>query len=227
MFSRYALYYAPAQGSALARLGAEWLGRDAETGPVPQCAPDLPGCRAMGDLTASPCRYGLHGTLKPPMRLADGHSAEDLIAAAGAWAAARKPVDLGPLEVAALGPFLALVPVEQPPELVTLAADLVRDLDGFRAPLTEAEIARRRSSQLTERQEDLLADWGYPYVMNELRFHVTLTGPLEPHELPVVAAAARAHLAPALQAPVTMTDLALFGEDAEGLFHLVRRLPLG
>ncbi len=227
MYARYALYYAPEAGSDLARLGTAWLGRDAEAGPVAQPSPPLPaGCRPLAELTEAPRRYGLHGTLKPPMRLAAGRSADDLVETAAAWAARRPPVALGPLRVAALGPFLALVPVAQPPALVEFAADLVRDLDAFRAPPDEAELARRRRHGLTPRQEALLAAWGYPHVMDELRFHVTLTGPLAPAEAAAVAAAAEAHFAPALGRPETMRELAVFGEGADGRFHLLRRLPL-
>jgi len=226
MFTRYALYYAPEPGTALARLGAEWLGRDAAGGTMAQVAPPLPGCRPIAALTQSPRRYGLHGTLKPPFRLAGGYRADDLIETAATWAASRAPVDLGPMIVGTLGPFLALVPERQPQALVDLAADLVRDLDRFRAPPSEAELARRRQPGLSPRQEALLADWGYPYVMDELRFHVTLTDRLEPHEVDPVRSAVQAHLAPVLGQSVTMTELAVFGEDAGGLFHLVRRLPL-
>jgi putative phosphonate metabolism protein len=226
MFTRFALYYAPATGSDLARLGATWLGRDAETGPVPIAVDDIPGCRAMADLAASARRYGLHGTLKPPMRLAEGRDPDDLAEAAAAWAAGYAPVDLGPLVLGKLGRFLALVPEHQPEALVDFAADLVRGLDRFRAPPTPEELARRRQHGLTPRQEALLAEWGYPYVMEELQFHVTLTDALEPDEVAPVLAAAEAHFAPVLGRPETMADLALFAEDADGLFHLVRRLPL-
>lgn len=226
MFNRYALYYAPEADSDLAKLGASWLGRDAETGTLAQVAPHLPDCRPMTEVTASPRKYGLHGTLKPPMRLAVGCAPDDLIEQAAAWAARRAPVDLGPLRVAALGPFLALVPVEQPQALVTFAADLVRDMDGFRAPPADAELARRRQHSLSDRQEELLAAWGYPYVMDELRFHVTLTDRLEPHEMPALTAAAEHHFAPVTGTPVIMRHLAVFGEDSEGVFHLLRRLPL-
>src|SRR5262249_55850996 len=56
----------------------------------------------------------------------------------------------------------------------------VRDFDGFRAPLTDADRARRHPSRLTPRQRDYLERWGYPYVMEEFRFHMTLTGRLDP-----------------------------------------------
>ena len=99
-------------------------------------------------------------------------------------------------------------------------------LDGYRAPATDSELARRRAAGLTPRQEALLERWGYPYVMEELRFHVTLTGPLEDGEIEPVTAAAEAHFAPALAQTHVMASLAVFGEDADGVFHLVRRLPL-
>ena len=38
-------------------------------------------------------------------------------------------------------------------------------------------------SGLTDRQEALLTQWGYPYVMEEFRFHITLTGALDPAHL--------------------------------------------
>lgn len=226
MFQRYALYFAPPEGSDLARLGAAWLARDAAGG-VPGAGPEVAtGGRRFADLTASARRYGLHGTLKPPMRLAEGRSADDLIETAAAWAARRPPVPLGRLVLAGLGPFLALVPDAQPAALTAFAADLVRELDAFRAPPTEAELAKRRASGLSARQEGYLADWGYPYVLDEFRFHVTLTDALTGSEAGPVRAAAAAWFAPVIGQSAVMTDLAVFGEDAAGLFHLVRRLPL-
>src|SRR5262249_2220033 len=46
-------------------------------------------------------------------------------------------------------------------------------------PLTDADRARRNPARLTPRQRDYLERWGYPYVMEEFRFHMTLTGRLE------------------------------------------------
>ncbi len=226
MFTRYALYFAPPPESALARLGASWLGRDASTGTVEQATPALAGCRPLPELTAAPRRYGLHGTLKAPMRLAPGCNADDLIETAAAWAARRGPVDLGRLQLAALGPFLALVPRQQPPALERFAADLVRDFDRFRAPPTPAELARRQRHPLSPRQTELLEAWGYPYVMEEFRFHITLSDALDDAERPIVQAAAEAHLAPALEGAEVMRDLAVFAEDEGGTFHLLTRLAL-
>jgi putative phosphonate metabolism protein len=225
MFSRYALYFAPAAGSPLAHLGASWLGRDAEGGAVTPM-PDLPGVRPMAALAASARRYGLHATLKPPMRLVEGANPDDLIETAAAWAAARGPVPLGRLVLAEWDGFLALVPDAQPQALTDFAADLVRELDHFRAQPTEAELARRRAQPLSKRQEALLVQWGYPHVMEEFRFHITLSDRLTPTEAPILRAAAKAWFAPVLGQPAEMSDLAVFAEGEGGVFHLLRRLPL-
>ena len=226
-YERYALFFAPAQGGVLARLGAAWLGRDAGTGArfaPPEAAADLP--RPHAEITATPRRYGLHGTLKPPMRLAPGCGAEALARAAQALADCYAPVSPGRLRVARLGHFLALVPEVQPHALSALAAAVVEALDGFRAPPAADELARRRAAGLTRAQEHMLLRWGSPRVMDEFRFHITLTGPLEAAEIAPVTRVAEAHFAPALARAPVMSSLALFGEDGDGVFLLVRRLPL-
>src|SRR5438445_432365 len=41
---------------------------------------------------------------------------------------------------------------------------------------------------LSARQAELLARWGYPYVHDEFRFHMTLTGPIADDERPAFLA---------------------------------------
>ena len=81
--------------------------------------------------------------------------------------------------VSSISGFIAVVPTEPSDELIRFAADCVRAFDGFRAPLTPEDRARRRPGKLTERQRNYLDRWGYPYVMDEFRFHMTLTGRLD------------------------------------------------
>ena len=88
----------------------------------------------------------------------------------------------------------------------------------------EAEIARRRPDWLSTRQRDLLDRWGYPHVMEEFRFHLTLTDRLDEPE-PVRAALAD-YFAPVLPRPFVIEDLCLFGEDQSGRFHLLHRYAL-
>ena len=83
------------------------------------------------------------------------------------------------LQITSLGSFLAFVPGQASTELPQLASSLVSELDPLRAPLSDAELTRRRAAGLTPAQEMLLKKWGYPFVMDEFRFHLTLSGRLQ------------------------------------------------
>ena len=86
-------------------------------------------------------------------------------------------------------------------------------------------MAKRRKPGLSERQEALLQRWGYPFVMDEFRFHMTVTGATD--QADTVCCALAAHFAPTLPQPFVIGGIALMGEDAEGRFHLVQRYALG
>jgi putative phosphonate metabolism protein len=223
-YARFALYYTPPAGP-LADFGAAWLGWDIARGDFAE-QPVLRLPRAMADITAEPRKYGFHATLKPPFQLADGHSAGALHDAARALCAVRAPVTLPALRLARLGRFLALIPDPQPAVLNSLAAALVADLDTYRAPPSDADLARRRAAPLTPAQDALLVRWGYPYVMDEFRFHMTLTGKLDTADIAAVEQAARDRLGPLATEGLTITDITLAGSDETGYFHQIARLPL-
>lgn len=224
-FERFAVYFAPRPG-AFADRAAEWLGWDAETGRA-RAQPDLPGLPApLADLTAEPRKYGFHGTIRAPFRLAPGVAAAD-VAACVAELAARLPAARAEgLALTSLDGFLALIPAGDDTAIMDLGARVVEATNPLRAPLTDAEIARRQPDRLTPRQRALLDRWGYPGVMEEFRFHLTLTGRLPGTQAAAVQAILAAHVAPVLPRPFGIEDLCLFGEDRAGRFHLLHRYAL-
>src|SRR5262249_48288739 len=152
----------------------------------------------LAELTAEPRRYGFHGTLKPPFALAAGATEAALLDAAGKFALSQSAFNLPGLHLVSISGFLALVPTERSEALHALADTTVQHFDVLRAPASPEELARRRRARLSPRQEALLERWGYPYVMEEFRFHLTLTRRLSAEE--------RARIEPpllALTAPVT------------------------
>jgi len=179
-FPRYAIYYVPAAGSTLARFGAAMLGYDVVAGaevPFPSAT------RAIADwaeITRDPRGYGFHATLKAPFALGDGRRESKLLWACATFAETPRALPVFAPAIRPIGRFIALVPEAPPDALLQLAADCVRDFDGFRAPLGADDRARRKPEQLTPRQVEYLDRWGYPYVMDEFRFHMTLTGSLDP-----------------------------------------------
>lgn len=223
-FTRYAIYYAPPAEADWSRFSASWLGWDMEAG---RSLPHPEGTGLdLAAITAVPRKYGLHATLKPPMRLAEGQTQVGLETACAELAAAQKPVTLDGLHLARLGRFLALRPTGDETALNALAAACVTELDQFRAPPAEAELQRRRAAGLSPEQDKNLSLWGYPYVLEQFRFHITLTGKLPKPDLPAVEAALESQLIPMLPAPLMIRDIALAGEAPDGRFHLIHRYAL-
>lgn len=216
-YKRYAIYYAPRPGDFATRADL-WLS---------DAAPHLPGLPLHpADLTAAPRRYGFHGTIKAPFRLADGVTEQDLRDDLAVLAAQLPPVQMDGLRLEQVKGFLALLPEGDETDLLALGAEVVSRLDPLRAPLTNAEIARRRPDRLTARQRALLDLWGYPYVMEEFRFHLTLTDDLAPDVAQATAAILGPWFADVLPRPFDIADLCLFAEDGAGRFHLLHRYPL-
>ncbi|MGR3504124.1 DUF1045 domain-containing protein [Pseudaestuariivita sp.] len=219
-YARHAIYFTPRAG-ALAEAGARWLGWDVLRGvPVPK--PDLAGLDAV---TRTPRKYGFHATLKPPFRLAEGMTGDQLCAAVEALAERTPAARCAGLQVATIGRFLALVPLGSQDDLASVAAACVQELDDFRAAPTAEETERRRKAQLTPRQEALLARWGYPYVLDEFRFHMTLTGPIPTADLPLWTERVAAHFPP-MPAPFVLDQIALCGERQDSAFEVIGQFPL-
>ncbi len=225
-YQRFAVYYTAPAGP-LATFGANWLGWDMVSG-QPAAHPDIPGLTApVAELTATPRKYGFHGTLKAPFRLAPGTDAAMLLAGMRSIAGAIPPVTLANgLKLARLGGFLALIPKGGDRALNDLAADLVRELDLYRAPLSDREYARRKPETLSPAQREHLDRWGYPYVMEEFRFHMTLTGDLPTPQAQALCDALIPVLDPLLTTPYVIDAISLAGEDTQGRFHLIQRVPL-
>ncbi len=169
---RFAVYYTPATRSGLARFAAAWLG--SEAGSAAGIPEDL-----HRDIVRIPAAYGFHATLKAPFALAPGATGDQLATATAALARDFAAFSAPPLDLANVDGFLALALREPCPAMDDLAAACVTELDHFRAPLTERERERRVAQGLSARQEALLDRWGYPFVLDEFLFHMTLTRRLD------------------------------------------------
>lgn len=219
---RYALYFAPAPESAWWQFGSAWLGRCAVSGRVFD-PPPVPGVGAavFRALTAAPRRYGFHATLKAPFRLAETCTADRLMQALQAALGAQPVFSIPALQVVMLDDFLALVPSVREPRIDAIAAECVSAFDHFRAPPGPAELARRRAAGLTPQQDGYLLRWGYPYVMDAFRFHLSLTGALG--ALPAAQVAALRDAATALlpREPLVFDAVTLFHEPSPGAGFVV------
>ena len=99
----------------------------------------------------------------------------------------------------------------------------------FRAPLSDADKARRLKSPLTPAQHAYLEAYGYPYVGDAFRFHMTLTGSLPGEQMgPVKQALDTAYTAALPAGPVRIDRFALFRQDDRaGRFRLLDSYSFG
>jgi hypothetical protein len=159
--------------------------------------------------------------------LAAGCDAEALGHRVAQLAARLPAIDAPPLAIARPGGFFALVLSRPCTTVDRLAAPCVAELDTFRAPPGAEELARRRRAGLTPRQERLLEHWGYPFVMDEFRFHMTLTGRLPNEEAAGLRPILERLAAPYCRSALRIDAIGLYRQPRrDAAFRLVRRYPL-
>ena len=219
-YTRFAIYYLPPKG-ALAEFGASWLGWDiVGGGDVDQLQ-----VADLDQVTKRSRKYGFHATLKPPFRLSKDASFSDLAAAVKTLSSKMRSARSDGLELVCLGRFLALVPTGATSGISDVAAACVTQLDDYRAPLSDAELERRRKAKLSSEQETNLVRWGYPYVLKSFRFHMTLTDRVPKNDVAHWVKVA-GEFVPPLSEPFDLNEIALVGERPDGMFELIERYPL-
>jgi putative phosphonate metabolism protein len=227
-YPRYAIYYAPDAGSALSRFGAGLLGYDAFNGEdLPFPADVIAEIPDWADLTNDPRKYGFHATLKAPFSLATGKTEAELVAACDAFAAMARTIPAITPVVRTISGFIAVVPAAPSADLNTLAQDCVEAFDGFRAPMTSEDRARRTPAALTARQVEQLDRFGYPYVLKDFRFHMTLTGRLPPPRSAAVLTMLQTRFAALDLTSLLIDRIALFRQEAPtSRFQVIQQIAL-
>ena len=226
---RYAIYFTPEAASPLSRFGSSVIGYDANSGvDLPFLVPE--GCdeASWAAVTAEPRRYGFHATLKAPFHLQVGKMEADLLAAASSLARNYSAPTIETLAVHTLGSFIALTIDGDAAKVEALAAAVVSELEPCRAPLSPADHARRRAAPLTERQVRQLEQHGYPYVFEDFRFHMTLTGQLMGEiRSPTREWLASEYSVRVPREPIALDALSILRQDTrDSRFRIIARFPM-
>jgi putative phosphonate metabolism protein len=227
---RYAIYFVPVADSPLYRFGAAALGYDCFTGADIPTFDTLPvDAAAWRTMTDEPRRYGFHATLKAPFRLAAERDEAELLDTFAAFSGAIESFPTIVPAVRLLGRFVAIVPASAKLALDRLAASCVTHFDGFRAPLSDTERGRRLAAHLTAAQIANVERWGYPYVFDEFRFHMTLTGTLAAdRQGPLLAYLLESFARVCGEHPIPIDRLALLRQDrADARFAVIADAPIG
>ena len=173
-------------------------------------------------LTKAPRKYGLHATLTP-IQIEFVSERIALIAGFEEFCAKQAPARSGRRHQRLLAGFCTGSSVRSR-ATQSISGRLCYVFDPFRAHLNEAELAKRRNRRLNQYQDDMLLKWGYPYVFDAFRFHITLTGQINSQLADRLIPFLSSWLDPILEDPFYINDLVLAGEDDNGQFHeLLRR----
>ena len=225
MFKRYAIYFVPK--GELAKFGRAWLGWDGRKSQY--ISSENAFSEPLADreyFTKKPRKYGLHATLKAPFRLQTTQNEPALRSAFHGFCNHQKPAASGNLTLSEQGGFISLRPQRQSAALFELGKNCLEAFDPFRAPLDQNDLNRRRNARLSPRQNDFLHQWGYPYVLQEFQFHITLSSRLSILQREKIIPALKNLLAHELDCPFIIAHLALMGEDRNGQFHILEEANL-
>ena len=232
MAPRYAVYFSPEPGTPLDAFAQQWLGPDDNTTtrqrtfvPVVEgMAPDR--VRALTDST---WRYRFHGTLKPPFELNPASSREALMAAAHIFAKGMAPIELPSFELATIGKFIALTPIKSSGALENLAGQCVRVFESFRVPPSAETMAHYMRNKLTVHQTQMLEHWGYPYVMEEFRLHISLTDRIDDATERAAVMKVLQHMTAAVvNKPIVLREITVFFQtERDQPMVILDRIPFG
>jgi len=227
MTGRIALYFSPLDSSALNHFGEVILGRTHKAARNENSRSSFSNHNKWRRLTDKPAHYGFHATLKAPFEVTEKETLDNLINEVEAFARTQTPHLLHTLGPSDLSNFMALTLREQSKELTDFAFQCVTKFEAFRRPLSEADIARRKQQTLSARQLDLLDRFGYPYIADEFRFHMTLSGKLAKEDHDFHAWASSLYSDIVKEVPV-LDQLCLFTQkDRSSAFVELERFALG
>ncbi len=213
MNERYALFFTLPAESPLYQTASAWLEYDAYTG-LPSSDGSIPPCPDPSILRSTPAKYGFHATLKAPFRLKPGVTIDQLSDKIRLFCQTEPSFESEPLTIDRVGHRLALVSKIHCHPMASLAEKCLRVFEPFRAELNEMEYRRRKPEKLSSRQLDLLDKWGYPFVLDEFRFHMTLTNRLAEGQIKPAGEYLSGLFAPGIDQPLKIDRIYLFHQPA-------------
>lgn len=226
--TRFAIYFTPRPGSALATFGRSWFGRANDGATLRAFSTGVPNMLSGTTSSPFPERYlGLHAPFVLPCPLREGATLEKVRTRLANFAGRRRKVETGPLALTRAGRSLVLRPAEPRPEMSWLALQCFNAFESFAAKTVRPETAH---PHLNPHQRLLLKSFGQPNVMSEYRFSIRLTGPLDPAHIDRVSEALAPLVAGVCAEGVHVDGLSLIAdggiEDEATPLRLVGRYTL-
>ena len=223
-YKRYAIYYAPIENPELDLFGKCWLGWDPYKGEetTKSDLSKLPSFKKFSSLVLTPKQYGFHGTIKAPFKLKNEYTYNDLENKVREISKQIHSFYFDQLIIKKLGNFIGLIPTNNL-KVNAVSNKFVEELDYLRDELSENEIKKRKPHKLTSNQKQMLFKWGYPYVFDEFKFHLTLTSKLNVVEIDDVLRSLQNILKQVNLNKISFNNICIFGQKSDEKFYFVQR----
>ena len=233
-YSRYAIYYAPPKESSLEEFGRYWFGWDPLNAKLINNKHRINylnrfGIKNLINIDKNvliPKKYGFHGTLIPPFKLNKNYSTNTLFKKTEEIAKKFKKFKFYKFKLKKINNFYAFVQNKKNNNINKLSNRLVRELFKFRSPLTKKEIDRRNPSKLSKLQLSILYKWGYPYLMSEFNFHMTLASEVTGNKLYSELKKIEKNKEIILNEINNFDKIYIFGENQKGMFENLENFSL-
>ena len=233
-YSRYAIYYAPPKESSLEEFGRYWFGWDPLNAKLINNKQRINylngfGIKNLKNIDKNVLiakKYGFHGTLIPPFKLNKNYSTNLLFKKTEDIAKKFKKFKFYKFKLKKMNNFYAFVQNKKNNNINKLSNRLVRELFKFRSPLTKKEIDRRNPSKLSKLQLNILYKWGYPYLMSEFNFHMTLASEVTGNKLYLELKKIERNKEIILNEINNFDKIYIFGENQKGMFENLENFSL-
>ena len=233
-YSRYAIYYAPPKESSLEEFGRYWFGWDPLNAKLINNKQRINylnrfGIKNLKNIDKNVLiakKYGFHGTLIPPFKLNKNYSTNTLFKKTEDIAKKFKKFKFYKFKLKRINNFYAFVQNKKNSNINKISNRLVKELFKFRSPLTKKEIDKRNPSKLSKLQLNILHKWGYPYLMSEFKFHMTLASEVTGNKLYSELKKIEKKKEIILNEINDFDKIYIFGENQKGMFENLENFSL-
>ncbi len=208
---RYIVAFAPNTSSLLWSLGSRWFGYDAASKRLSTDVATFGLPENIHTTTISAVRRsGFNLPVAGPFQLHRGISQADLLNYAEAFCETMTPANSGKLQIRAINTRLVMEPMITPRAILNMADDCVRFFNKFRMPGKPLPGNSPVRKSLSTRQLDYYLRWGQPYVFEEFRPHIPLTGRLPGKAVNPLGKQLALHFGNALNAGLLVDNISIF-----------------
>ena len=233
-YSRYAIYYAPPKESSLEEFGRYWFGWDPLNAKLINNKQRINylnrfGIKNLKNIDKNVLiakKYGFHGTLIPPFKLNKNYSTNKLFKKTDEIAKKFKKFKFYKFKLKKINNFYAFVQNKKNSNINKISNRLVKELFKFRSPLTKKEIDKRNPSKLSKLQLNILHKWGYPYLMSEFKFHMTIASEVTGNKLYFELKKIEKNKKIILNEINNFDKIYIFGENQKGMFENLENFSL-